>query len=65
MRLRKLFGTVALVLRLATWGLGALAFAQFPLIWANGYVEGLYFIVAGLGWVPQAMILVSWMGGRA
>ena len=60
-RLRKLIGTFALIILCLTWALLAMAFAQFPVIKANGLVEVIYYVVAGLGWVLPAMPLVSWM----
>jgi hypothetical protein len=60
-RLRKLLGAFALIILVLTWALVAMAFAQFPVIKANGLVEVLYYVVAGLGWVLPAMPLVKWM----
>jgi Protein of unknown function (DUF2842) len=60
-RLRKLIGAVALIVLVTTWALVAMALAQSPAIKANGFVEVLYYVVAGLGWVLPAMPLVRWM----
>ena len=60
-RLRKLIGAVVLVVLVLTWALVAMAVAQFPVIKANGLVETIYYVVAGLGWVLPAMPLVRWM----
>jgi hypothetical protein len=60
-RIRKLVGGVALIVLCLTWALLAMAFAQFPVIKANGLVEVIYYVVAGLGWVLPAMPLVRWM----
>ena len=60
-RTRKLIGTVALLTLVIVWALLAMAFAQFALRAANGWVEALYYVVAGLGWVLPAMPLVKWM----
>jgi Protein of unknown function (DUF2842) len=60
-RLRKLIGAVALIVLVTTWALVAMALAQSPTIKANGFVEVLYYVVAGLGWVLLAMPLVRWM----
>jgi hypothetical protein len=62
-RLRKLIGAVALILLVLSWALVAMALAQLPAIKANGVVEAIYYVVAGLGWVPVAMPLVKWMSG--
>jgi Protein of unknown function (DUF2842) len=60
-RLRKLIGAVALIVLVLTWSLIAMALAQSPLIKANGFVETIYYVVAGLGWVLPAMPLIRWM----
>jgi hypothetical protein len=60
-RLRKLIGAVALLVLVTGWALIAMAVAQFPVIKANGVIEVIYYVVAGLGWVLPAMPLVRWM----
>jgi uncharacterized protein DUF2842 len=60
-RLRKLIGAVALIVLVVTWALVAMALAQSPVVKANGLVEVVYYVVAGLGWVLPAMPLVRWM----
>ena len=60
-RLRKFIGAVALITLVVCWSLVAMALAQFPAIKANKLVEGLYFVIAGLGWVLPAMPLIRWM----
>jgi hypothetical protein len=60
-RIRKLIGTVALLLLVIVWSLLAMALAQIVLVRANGVLDFAYYLVAGLGWVPLAMLLVSWM----
>jgi hypothetical protein len=62
-RLRKLIGAVALIVLVITWSLVAMALAQLPAIKANGLIEALYYVVAGLGWVLPAMPLIKWMSG--
>ena len=59
--MRKLIGAVALLLLVVLWALLAMALAQLPVIKANGVVEVLYYVVAGLGWVLPAMPLIRWM----
>ena len=63
-RLRKLIGAVALILLVTLWALVAMALAQSAAIKANGVVEVIYYVVAGLGWVLPAMPLVRWMSRR-
>lgn len=60
-RVRKLVGTVALLLLVVVWALVAMAAAQFVLPSIDGWVAALYYVVAGLGWVLPAMPLISWM----
>jgi hypothetical protein len=60
-RTRKLVGTVALLVLVTVWALLAMAFAQFALRSSSGLVAGLFYLVAGLGWVLPAMPLVAWM----
>ena len=60
-RIRKLIGGVALIILVVTWALVAMALAQLPVIKANGLVEVIYYVVAGLGWVLPAMPLIKWM----
>ena len=60
-RVRKLIGTVALLVLVCVWGLLAMALAQSVLTDINGFVAAIFYMVAGLGWVLPAMQLVSWM----
>ena len=60
-RLRKLVGTFALFALVIAWSLVAMAIAQYPPIFNNPWLAGLYYVVAGLGWVLPAMPLVKWM----
>jgi hypothetical protein len=61
MRTRKLIGTVALLALVTGWALLAMALAQIALRSAGGLLSGIYYVVAGLGWVLPAMPLVAWM----
>ncbi len=60
-RTRKLVGTFALLALVAIWSLLAMALAQSVLTDINGFVAVIYYVVAGLGWVLPAMLLVKWM----
>lgn len=60
-RLRKLVGTVALFALVIVWALIAMALAQTPLLAENRAIAGIYYAVAGLGWVLPAMPLIRWM----
>ena len=60
-RLRKFIGAILLITLVVTWALVAMALAQAPAIKANGVIEVIYYVVAGLAWVLPAMPLVRWM----
>ncbi len=60
-RTRKLIGTLGLFALAAVWSLLAMALAQSALTDINGFVAAIYYVVAGLGWVLPAMVLVRWM----
>jgi hypothetical protein len=65
MRIRKLVGAFALFALVIVWSLLAMALAQVPFIFENRLIAGLYYFVAGIGWVLPAMPLVRWMSGGA
>ena len=60
-RLRKLIGAVALFVLVTVWALLAMTIAQFPAIFENKLISGIYYFVAGIGWVLPAMPLITWM----
>ena len=60
-RTRKLIGAVALLVLVTLWALVAMGLSQAPTIRENRLLAGLYYVVAGLGWVLPAMPLISWM----
>jgi Protein of unknown function (DUF2842) len=60
-RTRKLIGAVCLLVLVSVWSLAAMALAQSVLTDINGFVAVIYYVVAGLGWVLPAMLLVKWM----
>ncbi len=60
-RTRKLIGAFALLALVTVWSLLAMALAQSVLTDINGFVATIYYVIAGLGWVPPAMLLVRWM----
>ena len=61
LRLRKFIGAILLITLVVSWALVAMALAQAPAIKANGLIEVIYYVVAGLGWVLPAMPLIRWM----
>ena len=60
-RQRKFIGAIVLLMLVLSWALIAMAIAQYPAIKANGLIEAIYYVVAGLGWILPAMPLVRWM----
>jgi hypothetical protein len=60
-RLRKLLGAIMLIVLVLTWTLLATALAQSAVVKANGTIEVIYYVLAGLGWVLPAMPLIRWM----
>jgi Protein of unknown function (DUF2842) len=54
-------GATLLIALVVTWALLAMALAQSAVIKANGLIEVIYYVVAGLGWVLPAMPLIRWM----
>ena len=60
-RTRKLIGAFGLLVLVTVWSLVAMTLAQSALTNINGLVAVIYYVVAGLGWVLPAMLLVKWM----
>jgi hypothetical protein len=60
-RIRKLIGVFALFALVIVWALLAMAIAQFLPIFENRLIAGIYYVVAGIGWVLPAMPLIKWM----
>jgi hypothetical protein len=60
-RTRKFFGTIALLLLAVVWSLTGMVVAQMPVLASSGYLQAIFYVVAGLGWVLPAMPIVSWM----
>ena len=63
MRLRILFGTLALVAGLAVYGGVAMAIAaRLP---QSAVIAFGFYALAGIAWVPPASLIVRWMGRAA
>jgi len=60
-RTRKLLGTIALLVLVVVWSLLAMALAQLPVLADSKLLQGVYYVVAGIGWVLPAMPIISWM----
>ena len=63
-RLRKLLGTLALLVLVVVWALVAMALAQSPAIHDSPVLSVAYYVIAGIGWVLPAMPIISWMSRR-
>jgi hypothetical protein len=61
---RKLAGTIGLLLLLVVYSLLVSALATSALPEAGGIITTLFYVIAGVGWVPIAMGLVWWMYRR-
>jgi hypothetical protein len=60
-RTRKLIGTVAIVIYLIAYCLAAMVIGDAATMRWGGLGQALYFVAAGLAWLPLAMLLVRWM----
>jgi hypothetical protein len=61
MRLRKLVGTVALLIFILAYALFAMAVAEGRVTQAPKLVQTLAYVVLGLIWIIPVMPLVRWM----
>lgn len=60
-RLRKLIGSVVLVVFVCVYALTAMTIAAAKLPGTSGLTQLVYFIVAGLVWIIPAGALIAWM----
>lgn len=60
-RIRKLIGTIVLLLFVAVYALAAMFVAIVLQVSASKPVELLFYVVAGLLWVIPAGVLIRWM----
>jgi hypothetical protein len=60
-RLRKLIGTVLLLVFLALYAWAAAAIGAGRIALAPHWAQLAYFIAAGLAWVAPAALLIRWM----
>ena len=61
LRARKLIGIVATLVFLLFYCLIAMAVGANHLAEASGWAKGLFYVVAGLVWLPVPMALIVWM----
>jgi hypothetical protein len=60
-RSRKFLGTIFLLALVVVWSLLGMAVAQMPLLANSGWLQAIFYVVAGLGWVLPALPIVAWM----
>lgn len=60
-RLKKLIGTVLLVVIVVVYAIVATAVASATLANASGWLQLLYFLLTGLIWILPAMVIIKWM----
>ena len=60
-RTRKLLGTIFLLVLVVVWSLLGMTVAQTPWLANSRWLQAIFYVVAGLGWVLPAMPIVSWM----
>jgi hypothetical protein len=60
-RTRKLIGTCGLLCLVIVWSLLGMAIAQMPWLAGSRLAQGIFYVVAGIGWVIPAMPVIAWM----
>ena len=63
-RVKKLIGTVLLVLIVVVYAVFAVAIATMHLPPDNGWLHLIYFGATGVLWVVPCMVIIKWMQGR-
>ena len=58
---RRFAGSTILVAWLLIWVFFATAVGDVVVATKSGWVQFAYFVIAGLGWVPVAALIVKWM----
>ena len=60
-RLKKLLGTIILIVLVVVYAVFATAYATVYLSESSGWVHLAYFLFSGLLWVVPAMFVIKWM----
>ena len=60
-RARKFVGMLGLLGLLLVYCLAAMRFAVAYILDLHALFQGVYFVIAGLLWLPPAMMLIKWM----
>ncbi len=58
---RRFAGSLILVLWVLVWVFFATAVGDVVVASKSGWAQFAYFVIAGLGWVPVAALVVRWM----
>ena len=58
--LRKLAGIIALLLLIVVYCLLVMVFATTTLPSAGGIITPIFYAIAGLAWVPLAIVILKW-----
>ena len=61
MRTRKFIGTLATLAWLVAYALLAMAIGGQFVVGTGMVFEFIYFVIAGLAWLPVAMVIIRWM----
>jgi hypothetical protein len=60
-RQRKLAGVVAIVVYLVLYCLAAMTLGGAFIVGRSTALELIYFVLAGIAWLPLAMVIIRWM----
>ncbi len=60
-KLRKLAGTIALIVLIVVYSLTAMTIAAAKLPGTSGLVQLIYYVIAGLLWVLPAGLIIWWI----
>lgn len=60
-RLRKLIGTILIIILVLVYALVATTIASLTLATSPWWVHMLYFLFTGLLWILPAMLIIKWM----
>jgi Protein of unknown function (DUF2842) len=61
LRMRKLIGTIATVTFLIVYALIAMMVGGILIVGRGVPLELPFYIIAGIGWLPVAMVIIKWM----
>jgi hypothetical protein len=61
LRTRKFVGTFATLGYLAAYCLIAMVIGGMVVVGKNGALQFVYYVVAGLAWIPGSMAIIRWM----